>query len=45
MCARFLAQIADKMGVARLLSGNKDITERILPVAAQFAVDGQQETR
>ena len=45
MCARFLLRLAEKMGCAKLLSGNKDVTERILPVAAQFAVDGQQETR
>ena len=45
MCARFLAHIADRMGATRLLNGSKDVTERILPVAAQFAVDGNQETR
>lgn len=45
MSARFLAQIADKMGATRLLNGSKDVTERILPVAAQFAVDSNQETR
>ncbi len=45
MCARFLSRIAEKMGATKLLSGSKDVTERILPVAAQFAVDGNQETR
>lgn len=45
MCARILSKIAEKMGAGRLLSGSKDVTDRILPVAAQFAVDGQQETR
>ncbi|XP_065055489.1 TOG array regulator of axonemal microtubules protein 1-like isoform X1 [Rhopilema esculentum] len=45
MCARFLSQLAERIGVTRLLSGGKDVTERILPVAAQFAVDGNQETR
>eukprot|EP00794_Sanderia_malayensis_P020059 gene20059-22028_t len=45
MCARFLSKIAEKMGPAKLLNGSKEITDRILPVAAQFAIDGNQETR
>ncbi len=45
VCARFLVRLAEKMGDTKLLSGSKDITEKILPVAAKFALDGQQETR
>lgn len=33
------------MGPSRLLSGAKDVTERILPTAAQFVTDGGPETR
>ena len=33
------------MGPGRILSGVKDVTDRILPVAANFLMDGNPETR
>ena len=41
----FLVKIVTKMGPGRVLSGVKDVTERILPVAAQFSMDSSPETR
>lgn len=43
--AQFLSLLAERMGANRLMSGAKDVTEKILPTAAQFATDGGPETR
>lgn len=43
--AQFLSLLADRMGASRLMSGAKDVTEKILPTTAQFLTDGGQETR
>lgn len=43
--AQFLSMLAERMGASRLLSGAKDVTEKILPTAAQFVTDGGPETR
>ena len=43
--ARFLVQIVFKMGPGRVLSGVKDVTDRILPTAANFLLDGSPDTR
>mgnify|MGYP001792423958 CR=1 FL=1 len=43
--AQFLSVLAERMGPNRLLSGTKDVTERILPCLAKLAVDGGLETR
>ena len=43
--AQFLSSLAERMGTSRLMSGAKDVTERILPTAAQFVTDGGPETR
>ena len=43
--ARFLVQIVYKMGPGRVLSGIKDITDRILPCAANFILDASPDTR
>ena len=43
--AQFLSLLAERMGVSRLMSGAKDVTEKILPTAAQFLSDGGPETR
>ena len=43
--AQFLSLLAERMGASRLLSGAKDVTEKILPTAAQFVTDGGSETR
>ena len=45
LTAQFLVDLVEKMGSGRILSGVKDITDRVLPTAAQFAMDGSQETR
>ncbi|XP_006824155.2 TOG array regulator of axonemal microtubules protein 1-like [Saccoglossus kowalevskii] len=44
-CAQFLVGVVERMGPGRLLSGIKDITDKIVPTAAQFCVDGSPETR
>ena len=41
----FLVKIVQRMGPGRVLSGVKDVTDRILPVAAQFSMDSSPETR
>ncbi|XP_033734245.1 TOG array regulator of axonemal microtubules protein 1-like isoform X1 [Pecten maximus] len=41
----FVVDLVDKMGPGRILSGVKDITDRVLPTAASFCLDGSQETR
>ena len=43
--AQFLSLLSERMGASRLMSGAKDITEKILPTAAQFVTDGGAETR
>merc|ERR1719494_1143560 len=43
--SQYLSVVAEKVGAPRLLSGAKDITEKILPTACQFAMDGGPETR
>uniref|UniRef100_A0A8C4XF58 TOG array regulator of axonemal microtubules 1 n=1 Tax=Erpetoichthys calabaricus TaxID=27687 RepID=A0A8C4XF58_ERPCA len=43
--AQHLADVVEKMGPGRLLSGIKDITDKLLPAVAKFAQDSSQETR
>ncbi|XP_072424528.1 TOG array regulator of axonemal microtubules protein 1 [Chiloscyllium punctatum] len=43
--AQHLANVVERMGAGRLLSGIKDITDRIIHAVAKFAQDGSQETR
>ncbi|XP_037551179.1 TOG array regulator of axonemal microtubules protein 1 [Nematolebias whitei] len=43
--AQHLANLVEKVGAARLLSGNKDLTERILPAITKLTQDSSQETR
>ena len=43
--ARLLAALVQKMGGAKVLSGAKDVTERILPAAAQFLQEGSPDAR
>ncbi|XP_043999603.1 TOG array regulator of axonemal microtubules protein 1 isoform X1 [Gambusia affinis] len=43
--AQHLANLLEKVGAARLLSGGKDLTERILPAITKLAQDSSQETR
>ena len=43
--SQFLFALVDKMGPGRILSGIKDITDRVLPTAAHFITDGSPETR
>ena len=43
--ARFLVPLVYKMGPGRLLSGIKDVTDRILPTAANFLLDASPDTR
>ena len=43
--AQFLSMLADRMGPSRVMSGAKDVTEKIIPTTAQFLTDGGQETR
>ncbi|KAL8617594.1 hypothetical protein ACOMHN_033140 [Nucella lapillus] len=43
--AQFLVGLVERMGSGRILSGVKDITERVLPATAQFVLDGSPETR
>ena len=41
----FVVEVVEKMGPGRILSGVKDVTDRVLPTAAHFAMDSSQETR
>lgn len=41
----FLDAVVERMGPGRILSGVKDVTDKILPVTAQLALDNGQETR
>ncbi len=43
--SKLLSAIVDRLGPARTLSGAKDVTERLLPAAAQFIQDGNLEAR
>ncbi|CAF0803502.1 unnamed protein product, partial [Didymodactylos carnosus] len=43
--AQFIYVVCEKMGPGKILSGIKDITERVLQVAAQFVSDGPPEIR
>ncbi|KAJ8290502.1 hypothetical protein GJAV_G00013710 [Gymnothorax javanicus] len=43
--AQHLADLVEKIGAARLLSGTMDLTERILPAITRLAQDSSQETR
>ncbi|CAB1455127.1 unnamed protein product [Pleuronectes platessa] len=43
--AQHLANVVEKAGAARLLSGNKDVTERILPAVTKLTQDTSQEVR
>ena len=43
--AQHLADLLERVGVARLLSGGKDVTDRILPAVVKLALDSSQEPR
>ncbi|XP_074645320.1 TOG array regulator of axonemal microtubules protein 1-like isoform X2 [Tubulanus polymorphus] len=43
--AQVLCEIIEKMGPGRILSGIKDVTDRVLPTTGQFITDGSPETR
>ncbi|KAK8375491.1 hypothetical protein O3P69_008373 [Scylla paramamosain] len=43
--ARLLAYEVERLGPSRVLSGQKDITDRVLPAAAKLAQEGSLETR
>ncbi|XP_056283048.1 TOG array regulator of axonemal microtubules protein 1 isoform X2 [Pseudoliparis swirei] len=43
--AQYLAHLVDKVGAARLLSGGKDLTDRIVPAVTKLAQDSSQEAR
>ncbi|KAF3844714.1 hypothetical protein F7725_007877 [Dissostichus mawsoni] len=43
--AQHLANLMEKVGAARLLSGGKDLTDRILPAVTKLAQDSSQEPR
>ncbi|XP_049994767.1 TOG array regulator of axonemal microtubules protein 1 isoform X3 [Alexandromys fortis] len=43
--AQHLAEVVEFMEPERILSGTKDMAERLLPAAAKFAQDSSQETR
>ncbi|XP_061650167.1 TOG array regulator of axonemal microtubules protein 1-like isoform X2 [Phyllopteryx taeniolatus] len=43
--AQHLANLVEKVGAARLLSGGKDLTERILPAITKLSQDSSQEAR
>ncbi|XP_074547737.1 TOG array regulator of axonemal microtubules protein 1 isoform X2 [Halichoeres trimaculatus] len=43
--AQHLSNLVDKVGAARLLSGGKDLTDRILPAVTKLAQDSSQEAR
>ncbi|KAL6478141.1 hypothetical protein MHYP_G00139760 [Metynnis hypsauchen] len=43
--SQHLATLVEKIGAGRLLSGTKDLTDRILPAVAKLAQDSSQETR
>lgn len=43
--AQHLANLVDKVGAARLLSGGKELTDRIVPAIAKLSQDSSQEAR
>ncbi|XP_068211217.1 TOG array regulator of axonemal microtubules protein 1 isoform X2 [Palaemon carinicauda] len=43
--ARLLAYQVERLGASRILSGQKDITDRLLPAATKLAQEGSLETR
>ena len=43
--ARLMAYVVERLGASRVLSGQKDITDRVLPAAAKLAQEGSLETR
>ncbi|XP_038612218.1 TOG array regulator of axonemal microtubules protein 1 [Tachyglossus aculeatus] len=43
--AQHLSDVVEQMESARILSGTKDMADRLLPTAAKFAQDSSQETR
>ncbi|KAM4542880.1 TOG array regulator of axonemal microtubules protein 1 [Odontesthes bonariensis] len=43
--AQHLANLVEKVGAARLLSGGKDLTDRILPAVTKLSQDSSQEAR
>uniref|UniRef100_A0A3Q2PS01 TOG domain-containing protein n=1 Tax=Fundulus heteroclitus TaxID=8078 RepID=A0A3Q2PS01_FUNHE len=43
--AQHLANLLEKVGAARLLSGGKDFTERLLPAITKLSQDSSQEAR
>ena len=43
--SRLLANITDKIGPGKALTGSRDITERLLPAVAKLAQDGSLEAR
>lgn len=43
--AQHLSEVVELMEADRILSGTKDMADRILPAAAKFAQDSSQETR
>ncbi|XP_029350108.1 TOG array regulator of axonemal microtubules protein 1 isoform X2 [Echeneis naucrates] len=43
--AQHLTHLVEKVGAARLLSGGKDLTDRILPAVTKLAQDSSQEAR
>ncbi|KAK7905011.1 hypothetical protein WMY93_017618 [Mugilogobius chulae] len=43
--AQHLANLVDKVGAARLLSGGKELTDRILPAISKLSQDSSQEAR
>jgi hypothetical protein len=43
--AKYIYIVCEKLGPNKILSGTRDITERVLQVAATFASDGPPEIR
>lgn len=43
--AQHLANLVEKVGAVRLLSGVKDLTDRILPAVTKLTQDSSQEAR
>uniref|UniRef100_A0ABM5FCC8 TOG array regulator of axonemal microtubules protein 1 isoform X5 n=1 Tax=Pogona vitticeps TaxID=103695 RepID=A0ABM5FCC8_9SAUR len=43
--ARHLSDLVEHMGPGRILSGIKDVTDKVLSAVAKFVQDGSQETR
>jgi hypothetical protein len=43
--SQFLVPVVERMGPGRVLSGIKDVTDKILPTAVNFLLDGSPETR